>query len=62
MTGIVILCVVLVAITVVFFGCYLLLRFMHRALGADDRKQCNPHPVRIATLSAAHRVALREAL
>ncbi|EYC21555.1 hypothetical protein Y032_0019g3896 [Ancylostoma ceylanicum] len=43
MTGIVILCVVLVAITVVFFGCYLLLRFMHRALGADDRKQSSPY-------------------
>ncbi|CAJ0589780.1 unnamed protein product [Cylicocyclus nassatus] len=44
MTGIVVLGLVLVAITVVFFGCYLLLRFMHRALSSDDRKHSNPSP------------------
>ncbi|KAK6755778.1 hypothetical protein RB195_014273 [Necator americanus] len=44
MTGVIILSVVLVAIAIAFFGCYLLLRFVHRALGTDGRKQNNPSP------------------
>ncbi|VDO66671.1 unnamed protein product [Heligmosomoides polygyrus] len=43
MTTIVIICIVLAAVTAVFFGCYFLLRFIHRALGADGRKHTLPY-------------------
>ncbi|VDL84885.1 unnamed protein product [Nippostrongylus brasiliensis] len=33
-----IICMVLAAVTAVFFGCYFFLRFIHRALGSDERK------------------------
>lgn len=44
MTTIVIICIVLAAVTAVFFGCYFLLRFIHRALGADGRKHSTTLP------------------
>ncbi|VDO27723.1 unnamed protein product [Haemonchus placei] len=44
MTTIVIVGVVLVAIIVIFLGCYFLLRFIHRALGSDGRKYSNNSP------------------
>ncbi|CAD6197967.1 unnamed protein product [Caenorhabditis auriculariae] len=38
LTGLVILSIVLTAIAIIFFGCYLMMRFMHRALSSDDTK------------------------
>ncbi|CAB3403578.1 unnamed protein product [Caenorhabditis bovis] len=38
LTGLIILCIILTIVVVVFFGCYLMMRFMHRALSRDDSK------------------------
>uniref|UniRef100_A0A8R1DIA8 Uncharacterized protein n=1 Tax=Caenorhabditis japonica TaxID=281687 RepID=A0A8R1DIA8_CAEJA len=38
LTGLIVLCIVLTAVVVIFFGCYLMMRFMHRALTRDDSK------------------------
>ncbi|ULU01018.1 hypothetical protein L3Y34_001425 [Caenorhabditis briggsae] len=38
LTGLIILCIVLTAVVVIFFGCYLMMRFMHKALARDDSK------------------------
>ncbi|CAI2347827.1 unnamed protein product [Caenorhabditis sp. 36 PRJEB53466] len=38
LTGLIVLCIVLTAVVVIFFGCYLMMRFMHRALARDDSK------------------------
>ncbi|KAK6042958.1 hypothetical protein COOONC_19537 [Cooperia oncophora] len=38
MTTVVIIGIVVAAIIAIFFGCYFLLRFIHRALGSDGRK------------------------
>ncbi|CAI5445066.1 unnamed protein product [Caenorhabditis angaria] len=38
LTGLIVLTIVLTAVIVIFFGCYLIMRFMHRALSRDDSK------------------------
>ncbi|WKY11759.1 hypothetical protein Q1695_003379 [Nippostrongylus brasiliensis] len=43
-TMIAIICMVLAAVTAVFFGCYFFLRFIHRALGSDERKDSDALP------------------
>ncbi|KAJ1346606.1 hypothetical protein KIN20_001462 [Parelaphostrongylus tenuis] len=44
MNTVVLICAMLATVTVIFFGCCLVIRFMHRSLGSDEMKHTNTLP------------------
>ncbi|VDM57508.1 unnamed protein product [Angiostrongylus costaricensis] len=56
MTTVFLICVMFGIITVIFFGCCLMFRFMHRSLGSEEIKHANSnvviHPKRVYEIQA----------